>query len=51
MKIFKLEPITINLDAYHWSTSTYDGIVIVRAANEKQARRKAAFKLSIANEI
>jgi hypothetical protein len=49
MKIFKLEP--KNLDSHHWNASVYNGSVIVRAVDEKKARRKAAFKFSIAVEI
>ena len=49
MKIFKLEP--KNLDSHHWNASVYNGIAIVRAEDEKKARRKAAFKFSIAVEI
>jgi len=49
MKIFKLEP--KNSDSHHWNASVYNGIVIVRAEDEKKARRKAAFKFSIAVEI
>ena len=49
MKIFKLEP--KNLDSHHWNASVFNGIAIVRAEDEKKARRKAAFKFSIAVEI
>ena len=49
MKVFRLEP--KNLDPYHWNTSVYDDIVIVRAENEMKARRKAAFKFSITVEV
>jgi hypothetical protein len=49
MKIFRLEP--KNLDFYNWTASVYDGVVIVRAEDEMKARRKAAFKFSIAVEI
>ncbi len=37
MKIFKLEP--KYLDSHHWNASVYDGIVIVRAEDEKTAKR------------
>ncbi len=40
MKIFKLEP--KNLDIHHWNASVYADIVIVRAEDEKKARKKAA---------
>lgn len=49
MKIFKLEPKI--LDSYHWNTSVYDDIVIVRAEDEMKARKKAALKFSIAVEV
>ncbi len=49
MKIFKLEP--KNLDYHHWNASVYNGIVIVRAEDEKKARKKAALEFSIAVEV
>jgi hypothetical protein len=49
MKIFKLEP--KNLDYHHWNASVYDGIVIVRAEDEKKARRKATLEFFIAVEV
>ncbi len=49
MKIFKLEP--KNLNAHHWDASIYQGVVIVRAEDEKKARRKAVLKFTIAVEV
>jgi hypothetical protein len=40
MPIWQLEPIDIS--SQHWSASTYNGTVIVRAGTEKDARRLAA---------
>ncbi len=49
MKIFKLEP--KNLNSHHWDASTYWDVVIVRAEDEKKARRKATLEFSIAVEV
>jgi hypothetical protein len=48
---FLEKPQPKNLDSHHWNASVYNGVVIVRAEDENQARRKAAFKFSIAVEI
>lgn len=49
MKIFKLEPKGLNV--HHWDASIYQGVVIVRAEDEKMARRKAVLKITIAVEV
>jgi hypothetical protein len=49
MKIFKLDP--KNLNSHHWDASTYQGVVIARAENEKNALRKATLVFCIAVEI
>ncbi|MFQ5962884.1 MAG: hypothetical protein ACE5KZ_01205 [Candidatus Scalinduaceae bacterium] len=48
MKIFYLE--AKNLNSQHWDASIYKGNVIVRAEDEKKARRKATLEFSIAVE-
>ena len=49
IKIFKL--VTKNLNSHHWDASIYQGVVIVRAENEKKARRKATLEFCIAVEM
>lgn len=49
MKIFKLEP--KNLDSSAWRESEYQEAIIVRAEDEKMARRKATLTFSRGVEI
>lgn len=49
MKIFNLEP--KNIDSSAWKESEYQEVVIVRAEDEKSARRKATLTFASGVEI